>query len=108
ETMGLLAAMAASCLYLRFAPKDRVRTGLWFLALSVVLYVLAGGPYLLVALLCGLAEILFRHRFWLGAAQWAVGAATPLVLGVGLLGQRPHDAYFQLLPLSWKITTFTS
>ncbi len=108
ETMGLLAAMAAFCLYLRLAPGAEVRAGLWFLALSVVLYVLAGGPYLLFALLCGLAEALFRRRFWLAATQWALGAVTPLVLGVGLFAQRPHDAYFELLPLSWKIRAFTS
>ncbi|HNY77987.1 MAG: DUF6057 family protein [Sedimentisphaerales bacterium] len=108
ETMGVLAAIAAFCLYLRLAPKTEVRAGFCFLALSIGFYVSAGGPYLVFAVLCGVAEILFNGRFRLGAAQLAVGAATPLALGVGLFGQRPHDAYFQLLPLSWKITTFTS
>jgi len=108
ETMGPLAAIAAFCLYLKLAPKEEVRGGLWFLALSVGLYILAGGPYLLFALLCGLAEILLRHRFRLGAAQLALGAAIPLVLGAGVFAERPHDAYFELLPLSWKIKAFTS
>ncbi len=108
ETMGFLAAIAVFCLYLRLAPKTEIRAGFCFLALSIGFYVSAGGPYLVFALLCVLAESLFKGRFRLGAAQLAVGAATPLALGVGLFGQRPHDAYFQLLPLSWKITTFTS
>ncbi|HPC93525.1 MAG TPA: DUF6057 family protein [Sedimentisphaerales bacterium] len=108
ETMGPLAAIAAFCLYLGLAPKQEVRAGLWFVAFSVAFYVPAGGPYLLLALLCGLAEILFRGRFRLGTAQFAIGAAIPLVLGVGFFGQRPHDAYLQLLPLSWKIRTLTS
>jgi hypothetical protein len=108
ETMGLLAAMAPFCLYLRVAPRDDIGAGLRFLALSVGLYLLAGGPYLLFALLCVLAEGLFRGRFRLGAFQLALGTAVPFVLGVVAFGQRPHDAYLELLPLSWKISTNTS
>lgn len=107
-TMGALAALAALCLYLKLAPKGQMGSGVWFLAFSVGLYALAGGPYLLFALLCGLVEILFRARPRLGAIQLALGVAVPFVLGVVAFGQRPHDAYFQLLPLSWKVSTLTS
>lgn len=107
-TMGALAALAALCLYLKLAPKGQMGSGVWFLAFSVGLYALAGGPYLLFALVCGLVEILFRARPRLGAIQLALGVAVPFVLGVVAFGQRPHDAYFQLLPLSWKVSTLTS
>ena len=107
-TMGALAALAALCLYLKLAPKGQTGAGVWFLAFSVGLYALAGGPYLLFALLCGLVEILFRGRPRLGAIQLALGTAVPFGLGVVAFGQRPHDAYFQLLPLSWKITSYAS
>ncbi len=107
-TMGVLAALAALCLYLKLAPKGQMGSGVWFLAFSVGFYAMAGGPYLLFALLCGLVEILFRARPRLGAIQLALGAAVPFVLGVAAFGRRPHDAYFQLLPLSWRISTLTS
>ncbi len=107
-TMGVLAALVALCLYLKLAPKGPIGAGVWFLAFSVGLYALTGGPYLLFALLCGLAEVLYRARPRLGAIQLALGAAVPFVLGVVAFAQRPHDAYFQLLPLSWKISTLTS
>lgn len=108
ETMGLLTALAAFCLYLRLAPRGEIVAGTWLLAFSIGLYALAGGVFLLLALLCGLLEMLLRSRARLGAFAVALGVAVPYLLGVVVFGQRPHDAYFELLPLSWKFRSYTS
>lgn len=101
--MGFLAALLALCLYLRLCSDKVVPSLAFFLIISVVLYVTAGGSLLLFALLGGLHELFFRRRVPLALACLAIGAVVPYVLGVIAYGQRPHDAYFELLPLSWKI-----
>ncbi len=108
ETMGFLVALAMTCLYVRFHPKRPAGTIMLFLALSVILYPVAGGAYLLFALLCGITEILFRRSLATGAIQLTVGTVLPYGLGVCLYGQWIHDAYFELLPLSWKVTNYAA
>lgn len=108
ETMGFLIALAAVCLYLKFRPKQPIAAIALFLAISIILYVAAGGAYLLFALLCGSVEVLFRRAAVVGLVQLAIGTALPYGLGVLLYGQWVHDAYFELLPLSWKITHYAA
>ena len=102
-TMGLLVALVSFCLYLRFSPNGTAGIIPLFLILSTVLYIAAGGPVLLFVALCGLYEMLLRGRKVLGLVQLASGAAMPYVLGIIVCGARLHDAYFQLLPFSWKL-----
>lgn len=104
-TIGLLVALIATCLYLTFTPKRALHAGLFFVAISAVLYVAVGGPFLLFALLCVLHELLVRRRLKLGLLLLIVGAVLPYVAGVLLYQVRGHDAYFELLPWSWKITS---
>ncbi|MBN1360060.1 MAG: hypothetical protein JW993_05690 [Sedimentisphaerales bacterium] len=102
-TTGFLVALLALCLYLRQRP-DKVMPRLaLFLVVSIVLYVIAGGPFLLFSLLAGLYEFFFCRRVSMALAHWAAGAVVPFVLGVMAYSGRPHDAYFELLPLSWKV-----
>jgi len=108
ETMAFLAALAATCLYLRLRPKRPVAAIVFFLVISLVLYATAGGAFLLFALLCGITEMLFRRALLVGVAQALIGVALPYVLGVILCRQWIHDAYFELLPLSWKITQYVA
>ncbi len=108
ETMGPLTALVGFCVYVWLSTRNQKHAGVWLVILSIGLYVLAGGPYLLFALLCGLAEVLFRRRLRLGVLSLALAVAIPYVLGVLIFGQRPHDAFYELLPLSWKITSYDS
>lgn len=108
ETMAFLAALAATGLYLRFRPEQPVGAIAFFLVISLALYATAGGAFLLFVLLCVITEILFRRALLIGAAQILIGAALPYVLGVILYKQWIHDAYFELLPLSWKITQYVA
>jgi hypothetical protein len=101
--MGFLTALLAFCLYLRLRSDKIGQSLVLLLVVSAALYVTAGGPFLLLALLVGLYELLFRRRVPMALASLAVGVVMPYVLGVVAYGQRPHDAYFGLLPLSWKV-----
>ncbi len=100
---GFLMALLALCLYLRYRPGRIVSRLPFFVVISVVLYVIAGGPLLLFTLLIALYELLFRRNVSMTLAGLAVGIAVPYLLGVVGYGERPYDAYFELLPLSWKI-----
>jgi len=106
-TMALLAALLFICLYLRMIPKSP-RLGRFrlvvFLALSVILYYLAGGAYLLFAVLCAIYELLFRGRWQMGLLYLLSAAVIPYVEGVLVFGVSIIDAFSDLLPFSWKVT----
>jgi hypothetical protein len=74
-----------------------------FIALSLTLYTLAGGAYLLFAVLVVLHEAMHR-RSPVAFAFALIGAMLPHVEGVLLLGERPADAYGALLPYPWEKT----
>jgi hypothetical protein len=64
--MNLLAAFGFVRLYMGTTSKRRPTDLLVFLALSIILYVIAGGAYLLFAMACGIYELFLRHRPALG------------------------------------------
>jgi hypothetical protein len=65
--MWVLAALFFACVYLKIAVKSRQAALPLFLVLSVILYLIAGGGYLLFALVCGIYELFLRRRAILGA-----------------------------------------
>ena len=101
-TMALLTALAFVCLHLRVRPKNNLADLVVFLALSVIVYTLAGAAYLLFAALCAICELLFRRR-WQMAVLYSLSAVTiPYVEGVWLFGGNTIDAFSYLLPYSWE------
>ncbi|MEJ2701501.1 MAG: DUF6057 family protein, partial [Sedimentisphaerales bacterium] len=101
-TMGLSLSLVSFCFYLRFTPRKATLAALFFLALTPILYVAAGGPALVFVVLCGLYEVLLRIRRVLGLLMLVSGAAMP-VLGSMVYGARLLDAYSRLLPFSWRL-----
>ncbi len=101
--MGFLIGLLAFCLYLRLRSDKLVPSLILLLTISVLLYVTAGGALLLFAFLAGLYEVFFCRRVPMALVCLATGVVIPYVLGVVAYSQRTHDAYFELLPLSWKI-----
>ena len=94
DVLSVCLALIASACYLRLRrPIARAA------ALSggtLVLYYVIGAPAMLFAGLCGLAELL-RQRHWpLAALALIAGAASPAVVGMGLLGAGPADAYARM------------
>ena len=104
--MALLVALLFICLYLGMIKKspqlDRFRMVV-FLVLSVILYYLAGGAYLLFALLCAIYELLVRGRWRMSLLCLLSAAVIPYVVGVLICGVSIVDAFSDLLPFSWKI-----
>jgi len=60
--MDLLAALSFACLYIKAASRNRPTSIAAFLLLSIILYAIAGGIYLLFAAICGLHELLLMRR----------------------------------------------
>lgn len=74
-----------------------------FLVLSVVLHTIAGGAFMLFALICALYELLFARRWWIALVYLLSVALIPYVEGVLCFGVSIIDAFSNLLPFSWKI-----
>jgi len=97
-TVALLAALGFVCLYLKITPKNKSGAFVVFMVLSVVLYYLAGGAYLLFAVLCAIYELLFARRWQLGLMYLLSTAVIPYMGGIRILGVSPTNAFGKLLP----------
>jgi len=101
---AFLTALAAVCLYLGTAPKDNLWACFVFFVLSLVVYPIAGGAYLLFALLCAMYELLFARNRLRTAVYLLIAAAIPYLVGVYIFGIDIISAFSELLPFSWKIS----
>ncbi len=97
EFLALLAALSAVCLYVWIPTGSAAARSAVFLVLSALVYYVAGGAYLLFAVVCGLFELLVRRRA-VGVLYLCLAAALPYLAGAELLEQRISDAYWRLLP----------
>jgi hypothetical protein len=107
-TMAFLITLVFVCLYLRITRSLTSNTYrlIVVLVLSVILYTIAAGAYLLFAILCAMYELLFRRKCMLGLLYLLSAVVIPYVEGVLIFGVSIIDAYSDLLPLSWKILSF--
>ncbi len=117
STMALLAALLFVCLYVRLTEvRGRksesvlryLSSVLCFLVLSIALYTIAGGAFMLFALICALYELLFARRWHMVLVCLLSLAVIPYVLGVLYFGVSIIDAFTNLLPFSWKVLGWTS
>ena len=105
--MALLAALLFVCLYLKIiskVPQSGRLHLVTFLVLSIILYYVAAGAYLLFAVICAMYEMLFRGRWLTGLLCLLLSAVIPYIEGVLVCGVSIVDAYSDLLPFSWKFT----
>jgi hypothetical protein len=77
--LSLIAALAATNVYLRVPLRNPLAKILFFFVFSAVLYYAAGAPFLLFAVLCSLFEALANRRYAVGALYAATAAGVPLV-----------------------------
>ncbi|MHC4160436.1 MAG: DUF6057 family protein, partial [Planctomycetota bacterium] len=101
-TTALLAALSFVCLYLKVTKKSKPVSLIVFLVLSVILYYIAGGAYLLFAVLCAIYELLFNRRWQIGLVCLLSAAVIPYVGGVLVSGVSIINTFSYLLPFSWK------
>jgi len=116
-TMALLAALFFVYLYLRLTEFRSQKSEsvlcslssvLCFLVLSVILFYIAAGAYLLFAVLCALYELFFARRGLWGLLYLLSAAVIPYVEGVLVFGVSIIDAFSDLLPFSWEIIAWKS
>ena len=107
-TMAFLVTLVFVCLYLRIIKSLKSNTGHLIVALilSVILYTIAAGAYLLFAALCAMYELLFRGQCLLALLYLLSAVAIPYVEGVLIFRVSIINAFSDLSPLSWKILSF--
>jgi len=77
-----------------------------FLFLSVILYYLAGGAFLLFAVVCAIYELIFRFRWKISLFYLLSAVAVPYILGLFVFRVSILDAFCNSLPFSWKILCY--
>jgi hypothetical protein len=107
-TMAFLTALLIVCLYLKITlSRSKVFSCvIVYLILSVILYYIAGGAFLLFAVLCSVYELIFRSRYKISLFYLLSAVATAYLLGVLVFGINIIDAFSNLLPFSWKILNY--
>jgi len=99
ETLiAVLVAMLAVCVYLRTAHHSSGLRAAVFLSLSGAVYYIAGGAYLLYAVLCGIFELRSKRGRILGLGYLLSAEIIPFVFGKYVLDLSLADAYIRLLP----------
>ncbi len=97
-TLALALALLCVCLYIRVARRATAARAIAFALLSLPLYYAAGGAYLVLALLCGMLELMMERRYAAGLFCLACGAALPYLAGAQLFLISLAEAYGRLLP----------
>ena len=117
---ALCVALSFTCLYVRITRSGSNQVAvrhdlsravfslLVYLGLSIALYALVAGAYLLFALLCAIYELLYQRRYLIACLCVLAAAAIPYAQGVLLFSVSIIDAYCDLLPISWKVMSYAS
>ena len=107
-TMAFLVTLTFVCLYLRTTRSLTSSSSRLVVALvlSVILYTIAAGAYLIFAILCAMYELIFRRQYLLSLLYLLSAVVIPYAEGVLIFGVSIIDAYSNLSPLSWKILSF--
>jgi hypothetical protein len=105
-TTALLTSLLFVCLYIRIAQKSKPFCLVTFLVLSVILHYIAGGAYLLFAILCAIFELFFASRWQVALAFLVSAVVIPYFGGVVIVGVSIIDAFSNLTPFSWKTIAY--
>jgi hypothetical protein len=105
-TTAFLVSLLPVCLYLKIAPNNNLRRFIVFLILSLVTYPVAGGAYLLFAVLCAIYELFFGRRWQMAPLYLFSAVLITYLTGVLLFGVSLADAFGQLLPVSWQVMLY--
>ncbi|MFC1635913.1 DUF6057 family protein [Planctomycetota bacterium] len=109
-TMALLTALLTTCLYLKATlsrPKNVYCISI-FLILSVILYYLSAGAFLLFVVICAMVELIFRSRWAISLFYLFCAALIPYALGLLIFNVSIIEAFSNLLPFSWRILKYNA
>ena len=109
-TLAFLTALLTACIYLKatLSRAEIFSCVSVFLTLSVILYYLSGGAFLLFAVICAIYELVFRFRWKMSLFYFLSAAAIPYLLGLLIFRLSIVDAFTNLLPFSWKILKYNA
>jgi len=107
-TLAFLTALLTTCIYLKATLSN---TKIFscvslFLILSVILYYLSSGAFLLFVAVCAVYELFFKYRWKVSLFYVLCGIVVPYGLGLLIFGVSIVDAFSNLLPISWKILKY--
>ena len=104
-TTALLTALLIACLYVKMTLSRTTILSylITFLFLSVILYYLAGGAFLLFAIVCAIYELIFRLQWKMSLFFLLSAAVIPYIVGLLVFRVSIIDAFCNSLPFSWKI-----
>jgi len=91
--MNLLVAFGFVRLYMGTTSKKRPTDLLVFLALSIILYVIVGGAYLLFAMVCGIYELFLRRRPALGITFLLSSPIVAYIVSVSVFNVSVIDVF---------------
>jgi hypothetical protein len=109
-TLAFLAVLLTTCLYLKvtLSHAEVFRYVSVFWVLSIAVYYLAGGAFLLFALVCAIYELFFRSRWKMSLLCLLSAGVIPYVVGLLILRVSIVDAFSNALPFSWEILYYQS
>jgi len=96
--LGLLVSLFVLWIYLCTARHGILLRLIVFLASSIILYYIAGGVFLIYALLCGIFELLTKKEILLGLSYIFSALFIPYAAGNYIFVISNIDAYTRLLP----------
>ncbi|MHC4157594.1 MAG: DUF6057 family protein [Planctomycetota bacterium] len=105
---AFLVALFFVCLYIKATKKSGPVSLLAFFVLSLILYYITGGAYLLFAALCAIYELFIMRRWQLGLVYLFAAVVIPYLAGVFIFRVSIVDAYSRLSPFSWEILKYES
>ena len=97
DQIALLAAWVVACYYLRLPDQASTRATVLVPGMAAFYYI-AGAPVIVLALVCGLYELIGKGRL-IGGLYLLAGGLTPLVLGTMVFGLGGSEAYLRLAGL---------
>jgi hypothetical protein len=100
--MGLLTALGFVCLYMGTTSKRRPMDLPVFLVLSIILYAIAGGVYLLFVVVCGIYELLFRRRPALALSFLLAAPIVAYIGGTVVFNVSTNDVFDCFMPQSYR------
>lgn len=96
-SLALVCAMLLAGAYAWLPARSVWGRGVLFLALSLAIYPILAGAYLVFAFYCGLVEALTGRRYLFMTGLWVCAAVVPLG-GALLFAVHPAESYLLLLP----------
>jgi len=100
NVLGILLALAFMCVYQKITFRSSLSSFAGFLILSIILYTVAGGAYLIFASICIIQELLFKRQAAMSFLFIFAAAIIPLIEGFFIFGVSIDDSYLALTPFS--------